>query len=96
MKPGRLVIAFHDATLTQYRAETSGSLNWRWACKSRSIKSCSLRLLISLLKRTVYINLPVCAFAFVVLWLSLRHAYVGDAPQVSWSHFGRTFDFVGL
>lgn len=44
----------------------------------------------------VYINLPVCAFAFVVLWLSLRHTYVGGGSHVSWSHFGQTFDFVGL
>ncbi|KAI1797613.1 amino acid permease ScVBA-like protein [Ganoderma leucocontextum] len=43
-----------------------------------------------------YINLPVCAFAFVILWLSLRNTNVGRAPHVSWSRFGRTFDFIGL
>ncbi|EJF66452.1 amino acid permease ScVBA-like protein [Dichomitus squalens LYAD-421 SS1] len=43
-----------------------------------------------------YMNLPICAFSFMILWLSLRNIYDGRTPIVSWSHFGRTFDFIGL
>ncbi|KAI9066692.1 amino acid permease ScVBA-like protein [Trametes sanguinea] len=43
-----------------------------------------------------YMNLPICAVAFVTLWLSLSHVFVGGSSGVSWRSFGRTFDFVGL
>ncbi|TBU44139.1 amino acid permease ScVBA-like protein [Dichomitus squalens] len=43
-----------------------------------------------------YMNLPVCAFSFIILWLSLRNIYDGRTSNVSWSQFGRTFDFTGL
>ncbi|CDO70257.1 hypothetical protein BN946_scf184942.g57 [Trametes cinnabarina] len=43
-----------------------------------------------------YMNLPICAVAFVTLWLSLNHVFVGRSSDVSWRSFGRTFDFVGL
>ena len=44
----------------------------------------------------VYMNLPICAVATVVLWLCLRHMYVARPSDLSWSRFARTFDFIGL
>ncbi|KAH9947709.1 amino acid permease ScVBA-like protein [Amylocystis lapponica] len=43
-----------------------------------------------------YLNIPICAVAFVVLWLSLRHISLGSSSEVSWRRFGRTFDFFGF
>ena len=44
----------------------------------------------------VYLNLPVCLVAFVILTLSLRGVRIGSTKNVSWRTFGRTFDFLGL
>ena len=44
----------------------------------------------------VYINLPVCGLAFVILWVSLRRVYARRVSDLSWGDFGRTFDFLGL
>lgn len=45
---------------------------------------------------TVYINLPVCLFASIVLVASLRKVYLQGPPSASWKMFFRKFDFVGL
>ncbi|EKM60834.1 uncharacterized protein PHACADRAFT_83878, partial [Phanerochaete carnosa HHB-10118-sp] len=44
----------------------------------------------------VYLNLPVCLVALVVLLLALRGVDVGVSRQTSWHTFAHTFDFLGL
>ncbi|PCH33378.1 MFS general substrate transporter [Wolfiporia cocos MD-104 SS10] len=43
-----------------------------------------------------FLNLPICAAATLVLWLSLRHVKLGYLQGVSWRTFLQTFDFLGL
>ncbi|KIJ68672.1 hypothetical protein HYDPIDRAFT_82506 [Hydnomerulius pinastri MD-312] len=45
---------------------------------------------------TVYMNLPVCMVAFVLLVLSLRDVSLGRAKGASWRAFLQKFDFIGL
>lgn len=45
---------------------------------------------------SVYLNLPVCVFAFAVLCFSLRPVSMGRAQNVSWRALMQRFDFVGL
>ncbi|KZT06339.1 amino acid permease ScVBA-like protein [Laetiporus sulphureus 93-53] len=42
------------------------------------------------------LNIPVCAAATIVLWLSLHNVALGGTDNVSWRTFCKTFDFVGL
>ncbi|KAG1885617.1 major facilitator superfamily domain-containing protein [Suillus subluteus] len=44
----------------------------------------------------VYMNLPVCAFAFLLLSVSLRDVTLGHAKHASWKNFTEKFDFFGL
>ncbi|KAG2156490.1 major facilitator superfamily domain-containing protein [Suillus bovinus] len=44
----------------------------------------------------VYMNLPVCLFAFLLLSLSLRNVTLGQAKHASWKNFTEKFDFIGL
>ncbi|TCD70655.1 hypothetical protein EIP91_002376 [Steccherinum ochraceum] len=43
-----------------------------------------------------FLNLPVCLFAFVVLYFSLRPVRMGRSQDVSWHTFVHQFDFIGL
>ncbi|KAI0932557.1 hypothetical protein AcV5_004253 [Taiwanofungus camphoratus] len=43
-----------------------------------------------------FLNLPICAVASTVLWLSLRNVNLEPAHDISWQSFWRTFDFLGL
>ena len=45
---------------------------------------------------SVYINLPVCLIAFIVLALSLRGVEFQRAEDSGWQTFIQRFDFVGL
>ncbi|KAH9853062.1 amino acid permease ScVBA-like protein [Lenzites betulinus] len=71
------------------QAKWSQALSVTWACSA--VAGPLLGGLFS-----VYMNLPICVFSVVTLWLSLRHVYVDRSSDVSWRTFGRTFDFVGL
>ncbi|KAI0374453.1 amino acid permease ScVBA-like protein [Pilatotrama ljubarskyi] len=71
------------------QAKWSQALSVTWACSA--VAGPLLGGVFS-----VYMNLPICAAAFVTLWLSLRHVYLGSSSAVSWRTFGRTFDFAGL
>ncbi|KAL6304166.1 amino acid permease ScVBA-like protein [Sparassis latifolia] len=84
----------------QNQAKWSQALSITWACSaiagpilggvfSEKVGALSWRW-------AFYINLPICAFAFVVLWLSLRRVSLGASHNMSLSLFGRTFDFCGL
>ena len=70
----------------------SGFLSWRWGCKRQ--ESCfRIDFLICL---PVYINLPVCLVALLVLIVSLRNVHLGDTPDASWRALVEKFDFGGL
>ncbi|KAI0639128.1 amino acid permease ScVBA-like protein [Trametes polyzona] len=71
------------------QAKWSQALSVTWACSA--VAGPLLGGVFS-----VYINIPICAVAFVTLWLSLRHVFVGRPSDVTWRTFSRTFDFVGL
>ncbi|EMD30934.1 hypothetical protein CERSUDRAFT_163630 [Gelatoporia subvermispora B] len=43
-----------------------------------------------------FLNLPICAAAFIVLSFSLRSVQIGSGGGTTWSKFWRTFDFLGL
>jgi hypothetical protein len=70
---------------------TSTGISWRWACESS----------VALVKvvthdHIVYINLPICVVALVVLLISLRSVDVQRTSDTSWQKFGQKFDFAGL
>lgn len=44
----------------------------------------------------VYLNIPICAVAFVTLFLSLRGVDLKASETTSWQSFKRQFDFIGL
>ena len=80
--------------LTVFDTADNGVLSWRWACKRVYFFIYSDRLIRILC--TVYLNLPVCLVALVVMWFSLREIELGPSVDVSWRIFGQTFDFFGL
>lgn len=45
---------------------------------------------------SVYLNLPICLVAFVVLLISLRGISLGKSDDASWRKLARKFDFGGL
>ena len=45
---------------------------------------------------TVYINLPICLVASIVLVISLRSVDLDRRSDISWSELTAKFDFVGL
>lgn len=44
----------------------------------------------------VYMNLPVCTAAFILLLLALRDVTISRANGASWQTFAQKFDFFGL
>ncbi|KAJ7275380.1 major facilitator superfamily domain-containing protein [Mycena haematopus] len=71
------------------RAKWSQALSVTWSCSA--IAGPLLGGLFS-----VYLNLPVCLVAFIVLFTSLRHVQLGKPSDASWRSFIETFDFGGL
>ena len=45
---------------------------------------------------SVYMNLPICLVAFVVLTISLRSVDLDRSSDISWRELATKFDFVGL
>jgi hypothetical protein len=45
---------------------------------------------------SVYINLPICLAALLILAVSLRNVPLGDASDVAWRSVVNRFDFGGL
>ncbi|KAI0757307.1 major facilitator superfamily domain-containing protein [Daedaleopsis nitida] len=71
-------------------AKWSQALSLTWACSA--VAGPLLGGVFSL-----YMNIPICALSTLILWLSLRHTYIGRSSQVSsWSAFAQRFDFIGL
>ncbi|KAJ7919085.1 amino acid permease ScVBA-like protein [Mycena leptocephala] len=71
------------------RSKWSQALSITWSCSA--IAGPLLGGLFS-----IYLNLPVCLVAFVVLFISLQHVQLGKASNSSWRSFMQTFDFLGL
>jgi len=44
----------------------------------------------------VYMNLPICLVASIVLVISLRNVNLDGGPNTSWRELATKFDFVGL
>ena len=44
----------------------------------------------------VYMNLPICLVAFIVLAISLRTVNLDRNSNASWRELAATFDFIGL
>lgn len=87
-----LSIDVRDYVLTQITlAGSSTGLSWRWACESN--QRISVR---ELIETIVYLNLPVCLVAFIVLFFSLRTVQLQQSANISWRVFIQRFDFLGL
>lgn len=78
-----------DVRLTAGNSTTG--VSWRWACESHEafVKVATHDCL-------VYMNLPICLVALVVLLISLRNVNVQQPSDASWHRFARKFDFAGL
>ena len=72
--------------------EDRGDIGWRWGCKSGIIYIFFEMSQSSL----VYINLPVCFVALVILAASLRGVQLKQASDVTWQTLAQKFDFLGL
>jgi MFS family permease len=68
-------------------------LNWRWSCASvcASVLYCQTDV-----ESAVYINLPICFCAVVIMALSLYHIPLNATTKTTWQGFISTFDFIGL
>ncbi|EMD41616.1 hypothetical protein CERSUDRAFT_70139 [Gelatoporia subvermispora B] len=73
----------------QSQAKWSQALSVTWACSA--VAGPLLGGLFS-----VFLNLPICAAAFIVLCFSLRSVQIGSESGTTWSKLWRTFDFLGL
>ncbi|KAF9229583.1 MFS general substrate transporter [Gyrodon lividus] len=71
------------------RAKWSQALSVTWSCSA--VAGPLLGGLFS-----IYLNLPVCMVAFVLLTLSLRDVTLGRTKGASWRAFAQKFDFLGL
>ena len=71
----------------------TGSISWRWGCEFKFIHMFSRCHNYSYL---VFINLPICFVAFVILVTSLRGVQLKQASDASWKTLAQKFDFLGL
>ncbi|KAF9243867.1 major facilitator superfamily domain-containing protein [Melanogaster broomeanus] len=71
------------------RAKWSQALSVTWSCSA--VAGPLLGGLFS-----IYMNLPICVVAFVLLSLSLRDVTLRRARGASWLVFAQKFDFLGL
>jgi len=91
------VVEFNGMDLSPGRKDNSGStFNWRWSCM------CILRSFVKSLVLmhasvfAVYMNLPICLVAFIVLVISLRTVNLDRNSNTSWRELTTKFDFIGL
>ncbi|KAH7915108.1 major facilitator superfamily domain-containing protein [Hygrophoropsis aurantiaca] len=86
------------------RATWSTALSVTWSCSAVAgpllgglFILCLIELTIDLIMALlVYLNLPVCLVAFIVIGLSLRNVSVGRSSDATWKRLAQKFDFVGL
>lgn len=75
------------------RSSASSIISWRWACELQ--RGC-IRSLLNRVFTQVYMNLPVCTVAFILLALSLRDVTISRTKGASWQSFTQKIDFLGL
>jgi len=46
--------------------------------------------------QSVYLNLPVCIVAWILIMLSLRNVSFGPVKSATWQDLALHFDFIGL
>jgi len=91
------IIGPNGMDLSDNRPDNTGSaFNWRWSCMCRFRSFVTLWVLIHDSCFTVYMNLPICLVASIVLVISLRNVNLDRRSDASWRELATKFDFVGL
>ncbi|KAH7883836.1 MFS general substrate transporter [Phlebopus sp. FC_14] len=90
----------------QSRAKWSQALSVTWSCSAIAgpvlggLFSCANAStntrLSKAFRAAVYLNLPICLFAFLLLVLSFRDVHLSRTKGASWQTFAQKFDFTGL
>lgn len=90
-------VGLNGMNLSVARTDNSGStFDWRWSCTCRFRSFVKPVVLIHDSGLTVYMNLPICLIAFIVLVISLRTVNLDRNSNASWRELAARFDFVGL